>query len=118
MRTLGIHASYGHGLPRRGPQPARVHPLRRQPHESSRRAPRADSSPGECVDVSDAVDAYTLEGAYASFEENVKGRLMPGFYADLAVLSDDIFTIDPLMIRRVKVDATMAGGRWVFERNA
>ena len=68
--------------------------------------------------MSDAVDAYTLEGAYASFEENVKGRLMPGFYAALAVLSDDIFTIDPLMIRRVKVDATMAGGRWVFERNA
>lgn len=117
MKTLGIHASYGTDCPVEDLNPLEcIHCAVNR--TNLRDEPAGGFEPAECVDVSDAVDAYTLEGAYVSFEENVKGRLLPGFYADLAVLSDDIFTIDPLKIRHVKVDATMAGGRWVFERNA
>ena len=42
--------------------------------------------PGECVDVETAVDAYTLESAYAEFQEDVKGRIKPGYYADMVLL--------------------------------
>lgn len=48
--------------------------------------------PEEAMDIYTAVDAYTLESAYASFEENVKGRIQPGYYADFVVLDRNIFT--------------------------
>ena len=70
----------------------------------------------ECVDIYQAVDAYTAESAYAEFNEDVKGRIKPGFLADFAVLSDDIFTIDPVKLLDVKADMTIVGGRVVFER--
>ena len=89
--------------------------LRRHPQEPQRR-PRWGFYPAERMDLSDALDAYTLESAYASFEETVKGRLLPGYYADLAVLSEDIFTIAPERIKDVTVLATMVDGRFVYER--
>ena len=70
-----------------------------------------------CVDIYSAVDAYTIESAYASFDEKVKGRLMKGYLADLVVLSDNIFTINPDDILKVKVYATMVNGNFVFQRN-
>ena len=112
MRKLGIHASYGTDCPVED-----LNPLECIYCAVTRRNLRGEPSEGfemqEAVDVSAAVDAYTTESAYVSFEENVKGRLQPGFYADLAVLTDDIFTIDPMRIKDVGVVATMAGGRWV-----
>lgn len=78
--------------------------------------PEGGFHPEECLDIYDAVDAYTTGSAYASFEEDVKGRLLPGYYADLVVLSENLFTKDPLKLRDVKVDATMVDGRFVFER--
>lgn len=70
----------------------------------------------EAMDIYEAVDAYTVGSAWASFEENVKGRLLPGYYADLVVLSDDIFSIDANELLNVRVEATMTGGRFVYER--
>ena len=52
----------------------------------------------------------------SEFEEGVKGRLKPGFYADLVVLSKNIFEMDPLELRSTKIDATMVDGKFVFER--
>ena len=72
--------------------------------------------PAERVAVETAVDAYTLESAYAEFQEHRKGRLKPGYYADLTVLDRDIFTINPMEIRGVSPVLTMTGGRIVFER--
>ncbi|MDH3291697.1 MAG: amidohydrolase family protein, partial [Gemmatimonadota bacterium] len=60
--------------------------------------------------------AYTAAGAYAAFREKTLGTLEPGKYADLVVLSDDIFRIDPAAIATVRVDLTMVGGEVVFER--
>lgn len=74
--------------------------------------------PQEKVTVAEAVHAYTWQAAYASHEEHIKGSLEPGKLADLAVLSDDIFAIDPVAIQDVKVDMTIFDGRVIFEREA
>lgn len=70
----------------------------------------------ERLTVEEAVDAYTLGSAFASFEENRKGRLLPGYAADMAFLSRNIFEIDPLELRTVQIDRTVVDGRTVFER--
>lgn len=72
--------------------------------------------PEEKIGVAEAVTAYTASNAYASFLEEILGELAPGKYADLVVLSDDIFTIDPVEIENVRVDMTMVEGRVVYRR--
>jgi predicted amidohydrolase YtcJ len=72
--------------------------------------------PEQKITVAEAVRAYTMGAAYASFDEKIKGSIEPGKLADLAVLSDDIFTIDPAKIDRVKVVMTVFDGRVVYER--
>ncbi len=71
--------------------------------------------PEERVDVETAIDAYTYESAYAEFMEDVKGRLKPGYYADLVVLDKDIFTCDTEEIKDIKPVLTMVGGQVVYE---
>lgn len=72
--------------------------------------------PGECVDVETAVDAYTLESAYAEFQEDVKGRIKPGYYADMVLLDRDIFTVDPMEIMDILPVMTIVGGQVVYKR--
>jgi predicted amidohydrolase YtcJ len=69
--------------------------------------------PEERLSVAQAVHAYTLGAAYASGEEGIKGSLSPGKLADLVVLSQDIFTIDPAGILETEPVHTMVGGRLV-----
>lgn len=72
--------------------------------------------PEQKISVEEAVRAFTWGAAYAEFQENWKGTLEPGKLADLVILSDDIFTIDPVKIRDVTVLKTIVDGRVVFER--
>ena len=72
--------------------------------------------PSQKISVAEAVRAFTWGSAYASGEETVKGTLAPGRYADLVVLSDDIFAIDPAAIADTRVELTMLGGKVVYER--
>ena len=72
--------------------------------------------PEQRVDIYDAIDQYTIGSAYASFDENKKGRLLPGFFADFAVLDRDIFTIPDEEIKEVKCLRTVLGGKTIFER--
>jgi len=72
--------------------------------------------PEEKIAVDEAVKSYTINGAFASFDEKEKGSLKPRKLADLVVLDQDIFTIDPLSIKETKVLATMVGGRLVFDK--
>ncbi len=81
-----------------------------------RGTPDGGFHPEEALDIYEAIDAYTVGSAYASFEEHVKGRLLPGYYADLVVLSEDIFSVPAERIREVHAVATMTGGRFVYER--
>lgn len=67
------------------------------------------------LSVEEAVRAYTIGSAYAEFQENVKGTISVGKLADLVILSDDIFTINPLQIKNTKVLTTIVDGKIVFE---
>ncbi len=62
----------------------------------------------------DAVRAYTIGSAYAEFQENVKGTIEAGKYADLVIISDDIFSIEPEKIADARVVLTMTAGRVVY----
>jgi predicted amidohydrolase YtcJ len=73
--------------------------------------------PEEKLTVAQTIDAYTMGSAYAEFQEKEKGSITPGKLADMVLLSDDIFTIDPKLIKDVKVETTIVGGKVVFERN-
>ena len=66
----------------------------------------------------EALRSYTLSGAYAAFEEDIKGSLTPGKLADITVLSQDIMTIDEDAIPATEVVYTIVGGRVEYQRGA
>src|SRR5438105_3811957 len=70
--------------------------------------------PEQKISVEEAVRAYTVGSAYAEFQENEKGTIAPGKLADLVILTQDIFKIDPKEIEKVKVAMTIMDGRVVF----
>jgi predicted amidohydrolase YtcJ len=70
--------------------------------------------PGERIGVEEAVRAYTLGSAYAAFADDREGSLEVGKYADLAVLSQDIFAAKPEDIGKTRVTLTMVGGKTVY----
>ena len=72
--------------------------------------------PEQRITVEEAVIAYTRNNAYGSYLEEVLGTIAPGKYADLVVLSRDIFEIAAEDIADAKVDLTMVGGEVLYER--
>ena len=74
--------------------------------------------PKEAVTREQAVIAYTLTSAYAEFAEKDKGSLEPGKLADLAVLSQDIFTIPPPELPKTESVLTLVGGKVVYDAHA
>jgi predicted amidohydrolase YtcJ len=64
----------------------------------------------------DALKSYTLNGAYAAFEENSKGSLKAGKYADMVVLSQDIMTIPEAEIPKTQVLYTIVGGKIKYKK--
>jgi hypothetical protein len=71
--------------------------------------------PEQKITIEEAVRAYTVGSAYAEFAENSKGTITPGKLADLVILSQDIFRIDPVEIEKTKVRLTIMDGRIVYE---
>jgi hypothetical protein len=67
------------------------------------------------ISVEEALRLYTQNGAYASFEEDIKGSIEVGKLADLVVLSQDITTVDPFSIIDIPIEQTVIGARAVFE---
>src|SRR5213592_1397679 len=65
------------------------------------------------VTVEEALRVGTLNGAYASFEEDRKGSITAGKLADLVVLGRDPMRVDPRSLIEIPIERTMAGGRWV-----
>lgn len=72
--------------------------------------------PEQKISIKDAIKCYTINSAYAAFEENIKGSIEVGKLADLIVLSDDILSIDPVKIKDVKVEMTMFDGKIIYQR--
>ncbi len=71
--------------------------------------------PGEAITRQQAVTAYTLGSAYAEFAEKDKGSIEPGRLADVAVLSQDIFSIPPQELPKTESVLTMVGGKTVYD---
>jgi predicted amidohydrolase YtcJ len=74
--------------------------------------------PEQRLTLDEALKGYTIEAAYAEFEEKVKGSLEPGKLADMVVISDDITKIAPGQILSIRVLKTVVGGKVVYERSS
>jgi predicted amidohydrolase YtcJ len=72
---------------------------------------------GEKMSRAEALESYTLDAAYAGFEEKAKGSLTPGKLADIVVLSKNILSIPEEEIASARVLYTIVGGRILYEAN-
>ena len=79
------------------------------------RKPWADNNPDQSFTLEEALAGYTVEGAYAEFAENRKGRLKPGYLADLVVLSGDLEAVDRHLIDQVRPVTTICGGKITYQ---
>jgi len=73
-----------------------------------------EAFPEERVAVDEALRVYTVNAAYASFEDDVKGSIEVGKLADLVVLSENPLTVEPDRIGDVEVKMTVVGGKVVY----
>ncbi len=72
--------------------------------------------PRQVLSRRQALYGYTAAGAYASFDEQVKGKIRPGMYADFITLDTDLLTCPEEDILKAKVTSTYINGRCVFSR--
>jgi predicted amidohydrolase YtcJ len=94
------------------PWPGVQNALTRQTSEGD---PPGGWLPSERVSLEDAIRAYTLGAAFAARREKSTGSLEPGKFADLIVLSQNLFLIEPTEIGKTEVLLTMVGGKVVYE---
>jgi len=115
LNDLGAHISYGTDSPVENcnPFPNIYSAVTRKDKNGW---PEGGFFPQECVDVETAIDAYTIGSAYNEFLEDCKGRLKPGYLADLVVLDTDIFTCDPMAIRDILPVMTMVNGKIAWQK--
>ena len=73
--------------------------------------------PEQRITIQDALKAYTQGGAYSSFEEKIKGKLQPGYLADIIVFNQDLFSIPAMDIAKTKVVLTVFDGKIIFNEN-
>jgi predicted amidohydrolase YtcJ len=79
------------------------------------RKPWAKGDPDQSFSLKETLAGYTVEGAYAGFLEHRKGKLKPGYMADLAMLSDNIETVEPERLHYVRVATTICGGKVTYQ---
>lgn len=65
-----------------------------------------------------AIKLYTWNGAFASFDEDVKGSIEEGKLADLVILNDSILKVDPQNIKDLKVESTILNGEILYHRES
>lgn len=113
MKRLGIHVAYGTDSP-----VEKIDPMENIYTAVTRKGLDGKPEEGwmkeEAVTVEEAVHAYTVEGAYAEFMEDEKGKLIPNYLADLIVLNQDLFTVPSETIRQTRVLLTMVDGKIVY----
>ncbi len=71
--------------------------------------------PKEKITAEEALKAYTVAPAYASFEEDIKGTLAPGKLADIVILDQNILEIPPVRIKDVNINQTIVGGKVLYK---
>lgn len=72
--------------------------------------------PEQRVSLETALHGYTTQGAYSSFEETTKGMIREGMLADLVILSQDMFTVDPAKLHETTVVCTVFDGKVIYRR--
>ena len=77
----------------------------------------ADDLPDHSYSLHEAIAGYTVEGAYAEFAEDRKGRLKVGYLADIVVLSGDVEAAPPNELHEVRPAVTICGGKVTYERS-
>jgi len=85
--------------------------ITRQDHDGW---PEGGWRPEERMTRTEALRSFTIDAAYAAFEENEKGSIEPGKFADLVVLSADVMTVPPGEILKSRVEMTFLGGKLVY----
>ena len=94
------------------PWPGVQNALTRQTTEGE---PLGGFVPKERISLQDTIKAYTLGAAFAGHREKSEGSLEPGKLADLIVISQDLFKIEPSDIAKTEVLLTMVGGKVVYQ---
>jgi len=72
--------------------------------------------PEQKITVAEAIRAYTMGSAYASFDEKIKGSIEPGKLADMVVVSEDILGVPPAEIEKARVETTVFDGKVIYRR--
>ena len=80
--------------------------------------PDAGFVPEQRLTVAETVRGYTLGAAYAGRREKTEGSIEPGKLADLIIVSQNIFEVDPHRLAETKVLTTVVGGRVVYQASA
>ena len=70
----------------------------------------------QAMTIKEAMRAHTITAAYAGFEEKIKGSLEPGKLADVAVWTQDPYTMMPEQLFNSTIDLTMVGGKIVYQK--
>ena len=73
-------------------------------------------APQEAVSREEALRAYTINGTWLTREENLKGSIEAGKAADMVILDRDYFTVPEEEIKDIRVEKTMVGGNFVWQR--
>jgi predicted amidohydrolase YtcJ len=113
--SLGVHVPDGSDFPVEDPNPlwGFYAAITRQDRDGN---PPDGWFPDQRMTREEALRSWTLEGAYAAFEEKDKGSLEPGKLADFVMLSEDIMHIPPARILKTRVTMTVVGGEVVYPR--
>ena len=116
LKDLGVYIPFGTDCPVEGFDPFKNlycavtrKDLSGQPEEGY--------NPHEALSIHESVYAYTVDSAYASYEEDVKGMLKVGMYADIAVLTKNIFEIKPEEMLKAEVAMTVFDGKIIYSGN-
>jgi predicted amidohydrolase YtcJ len=112
---LGVHVPNGSDFPVESPNPiwGLYAAITRQDKSGQ---PAGGWFPEQRLSREEALRSWTIEGAYAAFEENRKGSLEAGKLADFIMLSDDVMTIPADNIWKAKVTMTVVGGKVVYQQ--
>jgi predicted amidohydrolase YtcJ len=112
---LGVHLANGSDFPVESPNPiwGLYAAITRQDKTGQ---PAGGWFPEQRLSREEALRSWTIEGAYAAFEENRKGSLETGKLADFIMLSDDVMTMSADNIWKAKVTMTVVGGKVVYQQ--